>query len=164
MELPNIGGNCQWAGCNALDFLPFTCSFCSGAFCLAHFQVDSHECQNVAVAKPFEGRSGSKNSVCSLDGCITTDVVQMLCVKCHLHFCLKHRYHGCFKYSEEDIEEARRKINVPREQFAESLQKVSVRVSTLWALTSYYSLCWMYVSRDQNVEFYVKILTEIATV
>ncbi|KAI9187886.1 hypothetical protein H9P43_002277 [Blastocladiella emersonii ATCC 22665] len=44
MELPHIGKHCGLAGCNELDFLPYTCNRCRGVFCQEHWKVDDHAC------------------------------------------------------------------------------------------------------------------------
>ena len=45
MEFPELGMRCQHAGCSQLDFLPFHCSACSGAFCLEHRLPYQHNCK-----------------------------------------------------------------------------------------------------------------------
>eukprot|EP00918_Siedleckia_nematoides_P019557 GHVU01041747.1.p1 GENE.GHVU01041747.1~~GHVU01041747.1.p1 ORF type:complete len:310 (+),score=23.45 GHVU01041747.1:55-984(+) len=49
MEL-NIGVNCQYSGCNQLDFLPFVCSFCEKTFCLNHRCPADHRCERCSQA------------------------------------------------------------------------------------------------------------------
>jgi predicted nucleic acid binding AN1-type Zn finger protein len=56
MELPNVGKNCASQGCNALDYLPFTCHLCSSAYCAEHKAFDRH----IATCP---GKQGSDNQV-----------------------------------------------------------------------------------------------------
>ncbi|RZC79795.1 hypothetical protein C5167_042371 [Papaver somniferum] len=44
---PDLGGHCEFAGCNQLDFLPFNCNSCSKIFCLEHKSCRSHECPKI---------------------------------------------------------------------------------------------------------------------
>ncbi|MCL7050816.1 hypothetical protein MKW94_017638 [Papaver nudicaule] len=41
---PDLGGHCEFSGCNQLDFLPFDCNLCSKIFCVEHKSCKSHEC------------------------------------------------------------------------------------------------------------------------
>lgn len=126
MEFPELGETCQLADCKTLDFLPFTCNYCRSVFCKHHFLAEAHKCASVIVANVVE--SGAKNFTCSMVGCLTRDVVAMLCVKCRSHFCLIHRYHSCFENSEEELAEARRQLIIQKEKVAETFKKVSNQV------------------------------------
>lgn len=42
------GKHCDVSACQALDFLPFECTYCSRTFCLAHFKTNDHDCGKVA--------------------------------------------------------------------------------------------------------------------
>ncbi|KAJ2801379.1 hypothetical protein H4R21_002810 [Coemansia helicoidea] len=44
MEFPDLGVQCHRSDCNALDFLPFRCDYCTNKFCEAHWKVDGHQC------------------------------------------------------------------------------------------------------------------------
>lgn len=99
-ELPHLGVNCSIDDCNLLDFLPFTCLFCSSVFCINHRSPSSHKCPNEpdtkldSLPEPAESLLHS----CSFGTCPKGEVFPVLCPKCAKNFCLQHRHppdHAC---------------------------------------------------------------------
>ncbi|KAF8648039.1 hypothetical protein HU200_065076 [Digitaria exilis] len=45
---PDLGAQCDEAGCNQLDFLPFECDGCGKVFCAAHRTYRDHGCAKAA--------------------------------------------------------------------------------------------------------------------
>lgn len=39
-----VGTHCTYSLCGQIDFLPFTCDFCSKSFCSSHIRGKDHEC------------------------------------------------------------------------------------------------------------------------
>lgn len=129
MEFPDLGTNCSWPPCKALDFLPFTCTYCKLVFCKDHYHFGKHECKSADCEVNDGGEV--KIFTCSSDNCKITSPVEMICPKCNNHFCLEHRYHSCFNVSEKELEEKRQIWNAPKEQFAESIKEVNAIVSII---------------------------------
>ncbi|KAJ1646169.1 spindle assembly checkpoint kinase [Coemansia asiatica] len=61
MELFDVGNNCAFDGCNALDFLPMRCVHCGKSFCSKHGSVFSHSCPK-APERTTNGKQPSGNS------------------------------------------------------------------------------------------------------
>ncbi len=99
MEFPTLGDRCNVNDCLQLDFLPIACSSCKIIFCKDHFLPFQHSCSacpDQVVIQP--GPAVESLPVCSLATCRATELVEMLCSHCRLHFCLKHRHqvdHQC---------------------------------------------------------------------
>ncbi|GAA5984969.1 hypothetical protein JCM5350_000084 [Sporobolomyces pararoseus] len=51
----NVGTHCSLSSCNALDFLPIKCNYCSSSFCRHHASPSSHSC-------PLDPTLSSNNS------------------------------------------------------------------------------------------------------
>lgn len=128
MEFPNTGENCAFDNCKQLDFLPFKCDHCQLTFCKNHFNSESHKCSkpqsDVTLSK-----EKSPNYVCSKEDCKETSVVEMLCYKCKIHFCLKHRYHGCMEVSDDETLKKLKKWQIPKRQFAQAKAIVDQEVT-----------------------------------
>lgn len=127
MEFPDLGKQCTWPGCKALDFLPFTCSFCKYIFCKDHYNTNTHECKEVPDGANESGEI--KLFTCTYENCQRIAPVQMLCPKCSKHFCLDHRFHSCFNTSQEELDKRKAEYNAPKEQFKESIKEVNTIVS-----------------------------------
>lgn len=127
MEFPDLGKNCNWPDCKALDFLPFTCSYCKSVFCKDHFNSNSHECKEAQDGNTES--SEVKLFTCRYENCKSVAPVEMICPKCSKHFCLEHRFHSCYNTSEEELQEKRVVWNAPKEQFKESIKEVNTIVS-----------------------------------
>eukprot|EP01111_Echinosteliopsis_oligospora_P013213 TRINITY_DN4678_c1_g1_i1.p1 TRINITY_DN4678_c1_g1~~TRINITY_DN4678_c1_g1_i1.p1 ORF type:complete len:333 (+),score=84.04 TRINITY_DN4678_c1_g1_i1:60-1058(+) len=127
MEFPNLGKHCNYSGCNQLDFLPFTCHACHKIYCSDHRTCETHHCQgktedrraivcpmcNTPLAiKPGSdpnivlddhinqgcAKQGPKSYTCSSKGCKKVDPLPLICSKCRLHHCFRHRFeldHKC---------------------------------------------------------------------
>jgi len=44
MEFHNLGKHCFEPTCRQIDFLPFTCKFCTNTYCLEHREFKAHNC------------------------------------------------------------------------------------------------------------------------
>ena len=106
MEFPTLGNRCAVSNCGQLDFLPVSCSSCSGTYCKDHYLPFQHSCPSADTLLPRPD-GGSQDPqpplpVCALPSCRTKELVEMLCPHCQLHFCLQHRHqvdHQCSHYA-----------------------------------------------------------------
>merc|ERR1711970_469341 len=106
MELYHIGHHCSLKTCNRLDYLPFQCDGCKLKFCEDHWKSENHSCLKVksktqtgsdAGTKPAKVKKKKQNP-CLVDGCKGYNLVPMLCDRCGMNFCVKHRFtddHSC---------------------------------------------------------------------
>ncbi|XP_076650467.1 AN1-type zinc finger protein 1 [Halictus rubicundus] len=119
MEFPNVGDRCSFKECKQLNFLPFVCSHCHDVFCEEHYQTDSHKCASFRD-NVTETKTKSLSYICSDESCKDTSPIEMHCIRCKKHFCLKHRYHGCLELSNEEKTTKLKKWQIPKKQFAEA--------------------------------------------
>lgn len=117
MEFSNIGAECSIDTCKLNDFLPFTCQHCSLIFCKNHFNIISHNCQSSIDNVITNSGKTFKNYICTNDDCKNSSTVEMNCSKCQKHYCLGHRYHGCFEESPDDIAKRIKLWEKPKEEF-----------------------------------------------
>ncbi|XP_015585546.1 AN1-type zinc finger protein 1 [Cephus cinctus] len=128
MEFPSVGIRCSVNGCKQLDFLPFTCLHCQAIFCKKHFNVTSHACSKF-IDNVVSTKENSASYCCSQDSCEQTSPVEMNCVKCRLHFCLAHRYHGCLEISEEQKAKELEKWQKPKQEFVQAKATVDQQIT-----------------------------------
>lgn len=128
MEFPDTGERCALKDCKQLDFLPFKCDHCNLTFCKNHFNGESHGCSK-SLSDVISSKEPSSNFVCSKEDCKETSHVEMLCYKCKIHFCLKHRYHGCFETNDDETLKKLKKWQIPKRQFAQAKAIVDQEVS-----------------------------------
>lgn len=128
MEFPNTGECCTLDDCKQLDFLPFKCDHCHLTFCKDHFNAESHKCSK-SLSDVISSKEPSSNFVCSKQDCKETSLTEMLCYKCKIHFCLKHRYHGCFETNDDETLKKLKKWQIPKKQFAQAKAIVDQEVS-----------------------------------
>ena len=101
MDLYEIGHICQYKYCGIRDFLPFFCERCNKYYCLKHKDYETHECNGVQLnlkLKPKYKKKTSRKYVCNHSDCKEKNIVEILCMSCNKHYCLKHRYkeiHKC---------------------------------------------------------------------
>merc|ERR1739845_55169 len=100
MELPHIGKHCELKSCNKLDYLPIKCNKCNLTFCDSHHEPKSHKCPKLQPKhEPSAPKKKTKKSnPCMMPACRGFNLVPMLCHKCGLNFCVKHRFaqdHAC---------------------------------------------------------------------
>ncbi|KAJ1801899.1 AN1-type zinc finger protein 1, partial [Coemansia sp. RSA 2599] len=62
MELPDVGNNCAFDGCSALDFLPMRCVHCGKSFCSKHGGAYSHSCPNAPERAVDDAERASRDS------------------------------------------------------------------------------------------------------
>ena len=105
MDFENVGRKCEYSNCNTIDFLPFYCNSCHKYYCLQHKDYSSHQCDNdpfkskLVKSKSKSKKVKSKKYICNYPNCKETNIVEILCVNCKKHYCLKHRFkelHGCY--------------------------------------------------------------------
>ncbi|KAJ1930662.1 hypothetical protein IWQ60_000059 [Tieghemiomyces parasiticus] len=86
MELPTIGAHCDLTTCIQLEFLPFRCGLCQGAFCLAHRLPADHICVNPVDSQRAESPEyyESLKVACAHVGCPTRSVTIAVCPR-HRH-------------------------------------------------------------------------------
>ncbi|KAG0309021.1 zinc finger, AN1-type domain [Dissophora globulifera] len=133
MEFPSIGKHCSDHSCSQLDFLPYTCQYCSQIFCQDHWRLETHQCpnkndavlkdqrvpvcplcdkpvpikkgedpnlrmeQHIAAGCPEPASTVSKpiyTNSCNAKGCKNRSAIPVVCQKCRLNYCLKHRLEG----------------------------------------------------------------------
>lgn len=119
MEFPSVGERCSVDECKQLNFLPFVCSHCRDVFCEEHYQTGSHKCAGFRD-NVTETKTKSLSYVCSDESCKDTSPIEMHCIRCKKHYCLKHRYHGCLEQSTEEKTAKLKKWQIPKKQFAEA--------------------------------------------
>ncbi|XP_033322204.2 AN1-type zinc finger protein 1 [Megalopta genalis] len=119
MDFPNLGERCSVDECKRLNFLPFTCNHCRVIFCMQHFQAHSLKCESFRD-NVTDTKTKSLSYICTDESCKETSPIEMNCIKCKKHFCLKHRYHGCLEYSNEEKTMKLKKWQIPKKQFAEA--------------------------------------------
>lgn len=100
MEFSDIGHACGY--CRVHDYLPFLCNGCNLYYCLTHKNYCDHECKKSPYKKNKTRRLISKNSdnvyKCNYTNCKCQSVVEFKCMRCNMHYCLKHRHcetHKC---------------------------------------------------------------------
>lgn len=125
MEFPNVGERCTVEECKQLNFLPITCSHCHDVFCEQHYLTDYHKCTSFHD-NVTETKTKFSSYVCTDELCKNTSLIEMHCIKCKKHYCLKHRHHGC---SEQSKEKKLKKWQVPKNQFAEAKAIVDQEIS-----------------------------------
>ena len=97
----DVGTHCHLETCKQLDFLPFVCDGCSHVFCLHHHEKYAHNCsglKNVNNDHINETVSTPVSYSCSFDGCLSSELVPVVCSLCHQQHCLRHRLpedHAC---------------------------------------------------------------------
>lgn len=128
MEFPTLGSQCGCKDCKQLDFLPFTCSFCSAIFCKEHFPAQSHNCPNFKD-NVSSGTEKTATFPCSDESCKNGTLVEMKCVKCEKNFCLSHRYHGCLEMDETEKARELKKWTAPKEEFMEAKNVVDQEIT-----------------------------------
>jgi len=117
MEFHNLGSHCAVEDCKLNDFLPFECQHCHATFCKNHFQASSHNCKERPDNYVSSTESDIKNFLCSEESCEEKSPVEIPCVKCKLHFCVGHRYHGCLEMSQEEKLSKLKKWQRPKAEF-----------------------------------------------
>lgn len=125
MEFPDLGKQCGVNNCNALDFLPIECNFCHITFCKEHAEVSKHECKCI-VDNVISEKRASTSFKCNAENCKSSDPMEMNCVKCHKHYCLEHRHHGCLDVSHSLTK--REKQRLPKEQFKKAKAETDAMV------------------------------------
>jgi len=97
MEFADLGKHCAY--CKQKDYLPFTCTFCSEAFCLKHRTQASHKCrvqrpQRALQSNPKAKRKHNKFK-CLVSGCKRgSELNRTDCRACGGFYCLSHRFPG----------------------------------------------------------------------
>ncbi|KAF1998762.1 hypothetical protein P154DRAFT_243839 [Amniculicola lignicola CBS 123094] len=114
-DVEAIGAHCQMAYCHQLDFLPFKCQSCMGAFCLDHRTEHAHNCAKAgewarrnAALNGYGGSTLSQPSMldykrpCASPACKNVldngKNTAVHCDTCNREYCLKHRLpeeHNC---------------------------------------------------------------------
>eukprot|EP00808_Paulinella_micropora_P019817 g4236.t1 len=116
MEFGELGKYCVAEGCGQKDFLPFTCKYCQGSFCLQHQSIRDHGCSK-APDKVLSEASPSAETVttkerkdkkekakkdalrCRAAGCKERTAFNLHnCKHCRHLVCLSHRLawdHDC---------------------------------------------------------------------
>ncbi|KAI8869652.1 hypothetical protein GQ42DRAFT_179134 [Ramicandelaber brevisporus] len=134
MELPDLGRRCQHKDCGQLDFLPFMCSACSGAFCGVHRTQDAHDCSSKQQQQPVHSLSTKKAIpiICHegvIGSCVAASMVRVECTECHESFCTAHRHpssHNCQpKPSAADEQNAKRTAALAAAGYDMSLSQAS---------------------------------------
>ncbi|XP_063919238.1 AN1-type zinc finger protein 1-like [Zophobas morio] len=127
MELPNLGQHCSHKDCKQLDFLPLQCK-CGKLFCSIHLNIHVEVCES-CITLQAEPQKISNVYTCAHVGCNDTSLIEMLCQKCHTHFCVKHRHlTQCHEKSAETIAQEKEKIAAPIRQFNEAKLVVDKQV------------------------------------
>ncbi|KAI9031113.1 hypothetical protein DFJ74DRAFT_764229 [Hyaloraphidium curvatum] len=117
MELPTLGAHCSLPSCTALDFLPFPCPKCPGAFCPAHRHYASHACPgdpDRVVSAEDAQKGESEKAACGREGCGVREVRTLLstCAGCGGAYCLAHRHaadHACASLGDREREKEKKK-------------------------------------------------------
>jgi hypothetical protein len=73
MSLLDVGTKC--AACGVVDFLPFSCSGCSGVFCREH--VQEHPCSGQPTATATDSARKRIRGTCAARGC-TTETIESI--------------------------------------------------------------------------------------
>ncbi|OII76961.1 hypothetical protein cand_023040 [Cryptosporidium andersoni] len=81
-ELEEIGCNCNYKECKALDFLPFLCSGCNLKFCINHRNPHDHKCKDGSNSKVY------KKDI-KLSQKIEDDIKSLQPLRCHVKGCGK---------------------------------------------------------------------------
>uniref|UniRef100_A0A0R3RFA8 AN1-type domain-containing protein n=1 Tax=Elaeophora elaphi TaxID=1147741 RepID=A0A0R3RFA8_9BILA len=113
-EFPELGKNCSLEACKKLEkVLPLCMHTCETSIHTQNTASNSvlfdehrfdHSCQFKKVnteqllISNCDGCKPLKPYLCSMDGCFTSETIQIDCQHCGYNFCLKHRYaeeHQC---------------------------------------------------------------------
>lgn len=131
MEFPTLGENCQYEGCNRVDFLPLQCK-CAKVFCRDHFNAHclSGECE--LAPKPTEVNLKNEDQIykCSEKGCKKGNLHEMLCGKCKKHYCIQHRFHpSCPEIDDETMALKIEQFQAPRRQFEKANKHLQEKIT-----------------------------------
>ncbi|XP_050684479.1 AN1-type zinc finger protein 1-like [Leptidea sinapis] len=121
MEFPSLGEHCQYDSCNQTDFLPLQCK-CGKVFCRVHFNDHclSGLCELAPKSREINLRNDDEIFRCSENLCKKGNFHEMLCDKCHKHFCVEHRFHLSCPEIDDDVMALKiEQLEAPRRQFHE---------------------------------------------
>ncbi|KAF9807510.1 hypothetical protein SFRURICE_006006 [Spodoptera frugiperda] len=131
MEFPTLGEHCQYKDCNQVDFLPLQCK-CGKVFCREHFNEHclSGECELAPKPKEVNLKNDDQIFRCSEKGCRKGNLHEMLCSKCHKHFCIEHRFHpSCPEIDDETMAAKIEQLEAPRRQFREANKHLQEKIT-----------------------------------
>ncbi|KAJ0176413.1 hypothetical protein K1T71_007592 [Dendrolimus kikuchii] len=131
MEFPTLGENCQFVGCNQIDFLPLQCK-CAKVFCRDHFNIHclSGECELAPKPKEVNLRNDDQIFKCSEKGCKKGNLHEMLCEKCNKHYCIEHRFHpSCPEIDDKTMALKIEQLEAPRKQFQEANKHLQEKIT-----------------------------------
>ncbi|XP_026488179.2 AN1-type zinc finger protein 1-like [Vanessa tameamea] len=131
MEFPSLGEHCQNSTCNQVDFLPLQCK-CGMVFCRVHFTEHcvSGDCELAPKPRDINLQSDDQIYRCSESGCRKGNLHEMLCNKCHKHYCIEHRFHpSCPEIDDETMAAKIEQFEAPRRQFQEANKHLQDKIT-----------------------------------
>ncbi|XP_045498755.1 AN1-type zinc finger protein 1-like [Colias croceus] len=130
MEFPDLGEHCQYKDCNQTDFLPLQCK-CGKIFCRVHFNDHCLSGLCEMAPKPRDiVPSNDEIYRCSEKGCRKGNLHEMLCTKCHKHYCIEHRFHpSCPEIDDETMAFKIEQLEAPRRQFHEANKHLQEKIT-----------------------------------